>query len=135
MLNQEFLQKLEKFVKLVDEAHRYYFDNINEGHKSSEGHISVGLGTFFDRQDNPDYEPPIELYAYAIGEHRSHFFDNIDQAIDVVEEWFEGLKKWAEDISEGYPYEYSPYAKIEAERMEANERAMSELDELFGFVD
>lgn len=90
LLTNSELAKLNEIQRLIDEA---YDDYINRDpdlyHKSSEGHISVSFGNYFERSDeeSPRVTPEVEIYSYVLGPHRSHYFDSIDQALDTVLIW------------------------------------------------
>lgn len=80
-------EKLAELHRLLDEAYRHYFA-YSDGHcKSSEGHITVHYGNFWDRVDSGPFVTGVEVYSYALGPSRSHWFDTLDAALAAVREW------------------------------------------------
>ena len=82
-------EKLAEISRLLDEAYKHYFSY--EGHcKSSEGHITVEYGNYWDRSDNPSNVEvkSISIYSYVFcTEGRSQDFDSIDEALETVQGW------------------------------------------------
>jgi hypothetical protein len=82
-------EKLTEISRLLDEAYKHYFSY--EGHcKSSEGHISVEYGTYWDRSDKPSEVPikNVTIYSYVFCEQgRSQDFDSLDEALETVRSW------------------------------------------------
>jgi hypothetical protein len=98
MISQEDLDKVAEIARLHDEAfwHLQKFD----GHaKSSDGAISIEVefGNVWERQDGP-VRPhvAVAIYSYVVASdtpsypnfgQRSHYFETIDQALEVMTEW------------------------------------------------
>jgi hypothetical protein len=77
---------LAEIIRLLDEAYRHYFEN-SDGHcKSAEGYVEVAFGTYFDRNAGRRVRPT-SVYSYVLGPSRSHHFDSVAEALDVVREW------------------------------------------------
>jgi len=86
-MNTDDLAKLEEIHRLLDEAYRYYFEH-GDGHcKSSEGHVSVEFGNYWERQDKGLHVTGVSVYSYVLGPNRTHDFDSLDQALEVVRSW------------------------------------------------
>jgi hypothetical protein len=98
MINKETLDKIAEITRLHDEAfwHLHQFD----GHaKSSDGYVAIkiGFGTVWDRQEEP-VEPSVsvDIYSYVVASNtpsypnfgdRSHYFETVDEALQVMKEW------------------------------------------------
>ena len=91
ILSERDLAALDELVLLLDEAYRHYFKRPDSACKSSEGYIEVRLGTVFNRLEssarNAETTPAVGVYSYALGPHRMHDFDSIDQALEAVRKW------------------------------------------------
>lgn len=85
ILSNEDIQKLDEIQHLLDEGLEHYL--TYESHcKSSEGHVSVSFGNSWERRDG--HNPiRVSVYSYALGPHRSHDFDSIDEALTEVRKW------------------------------------------------
>lgn len=137
LLTDSELAKLNELQRLIDEA---YDDYINRDpdlyHKSSEGHISVSFGNYFERSDeeSPRVTPEVEIYSYVLGPHRSHYFDSIDQALETARVWHHNqlntvYDETDHDVIDRKP---DPYIEIENDRHRQREAAMREMEELYG---
>lgn len=85
ILTTEDINKLTEIQNLLDEGLDHYLQY--ESHcKSSEGWVSVNLSNSWDRREgrNPI---EVEVYSYALGPHRTHYFDSIDEALEEVRKW------------------------------------------------
>ena len=98
MISQEDLDKVAEIARLHDEAfwHLHQFD----GHaKSSDGAISIEVefGNVWERR-NGLVEPHVgvAIYSYVVASdtpsypnfgQRNHYFETIDQALEVMTEW------------------------------------------------
>jgi len=119
------LEKLEYIHRLLKEAYEHYFEHDNDGHKSGEAHISVDYGNFWEREEAGGLTiTGVEIYSYVLGPHRTHTFDSLDEAIQVVEQWHRQQIKGLE--------EECLYTKIKAEKRARFEEAMEEMERLFG---
>ena len=86
MDNKDF-QKLIQIRKLLKEAYDHYFDN-SDGHcKSQEGHISVEFGNYWEDQECQMKITSVNIYSYVFGNSRSHCYDSLDEALEVVRQW------------------------------------------------
>lgn len=85
VLSSEDIKKLEEIQRLLDEGLEHYL--TYESHcKSSEGHVTVSFGNSWERRDG-DNPIRVSVYSYALGPHRSHDFDSIDEALGEVRKW------------------------------------------------
>lgn len=88
-LTEQDLKNLEEIQRLLDEGLKHYL--TYESHcKSSEGHVSVTIsfGNSWERFKGP-VKPTIsiDVYSYALGPHRSHYFDDTEMALWAVQAW------------------------------------------------
>lgn len=94
MLTEKEEKDLKEILRLHDEAFRDYLDRHNYGHKSSEGCVTLHFGNFWDREgyDNPGASKltGVEVYSYALGPSRSHWFNSTEEALKNVREWHQG---------------------------------------------
>ena len=81
--------KLQEISRLLNEAYKHYFSY--EGHcKSSEGHIEVSYGNYWERSENPsDLKiTSVSIYSYVLcTDGREAYFDSVDEALETVKEW------------------------------------------------
>lgn len=89
MLTEQNKKDIEEIVRLLDEGLQHYL--TYESHcKSSEGHveISFSFGNSWERFKGP-VKPTmmVSVYSYALGPHRNHDFDSIEEALEAVREW------------------------------------------------
>ena len=112
-MTPEDMQKLEEISRLLDEAYAHYFEY--EGHcKSSEGHISIGFGNIWDRQEKGIAIEYIDIYSYVFcRQGRSQLFESIDEALETVKQWHK----------DEMAYDYNAPEEI---------AAREEVDEMFG---
>lgn len=98
MISDETLNKISEITRLHDEAfwHLHQFD----GHaKSSDGSVQIHIefGNVWERQDGP-VQPRVSvaMYSYVVASdtplypsfgERNHYFETVDQALQVVQEW------------------------------------------------
>lgn len=90
-LTQQDMDNLVEIQRLLDEGLKHYL--TYESHcKSSEGHVGVNIsfGNSWERFNGP-VKPKIEIsvYSYALGPHRSHYFDDTEMALWAVQAWHE----------------------------------------------
>ena len=86
MKDKDF-QKLIEIRKLLKEAYDHYFEN-SDGHcKSQEGHISVEFGNYWEDQECQMKITSVNIYSYVFGSSRSHYYDTVDEALEVVKGW------------------------------------------------
>lgn len=133
LLTDQELADLAEIDRLLNEANRHALDGSGGG-KSSEGHISVDLGDHWERAPEDDRVPPkVSIFAYLIGPHRSHDFDNTAQALEVVRQWHR--REMAYDYTtdaRAIPDEPDLYLAIEEERRKTREAAMRYFEEYLG---
>ena len=87
-MNQNDFQKLLEIRKLLKEAYDHYFENDLDGsHKSQEGHISLEFGNYWEDQKCEMKITSVNIYSYVFGSSRNHYYDTIDEALEVVRQW------------------------------------------------
>lgn len=87
-MNHNDFQKLLEIRKLLKEAYDHYFDNDPDGsHKSQEGHISVEFGNYWEDEKCELKITSVNIYSYVFGNSRSHCYDSLDEALEVVRQW------------------------------------------------
>lgn len=81
--------KLGALIRLLDEAYAHYFEFGPGGGKSSEAHVSLHFGHYWDRLEPGDsIQPRVEIYSYIFGRGgRTHDFESIDAALEEVRAW------------------------------------------------
>ncbi len=86
-MNTKDFETLITIRKLLKEAYDHYFE-FSDGHcKMSEGHISLSFGDYWKDKDCECKITGVEIYSYVLGPSRSHYFDNLDEALEAVKEW------------------------------------------------
>ena len=86
-MNQTDFNKLIIVRKLLKEAYDHYF-KYGDGHcKSGEGHISVEFGNYWEDKQCQMKITSVNIYSYVFGSSRSHYYDTIDEALEVVKGW------------------------------------------------
>ena len=79
--------KLLEIRRLLKEAYDHYFDH-SDGHcKSGEGHISLEFGNYWEDKKCEMNITSVNIYSYVFGSSRSHYYDTIDEALEVVRKW------------------------------------------------
>jgi len=91
MLTEQNKKDLVEIQRLLDEGLKHYL--TYESHcKSSEGSVllTFSFGNSWERFEGP-VEPTmmVSVYSYALGPHRNHEFDSIEEALAAVREWHE----------------------------------------------
>ena len=87
-MNQQDFNKLLEIRKLLKEAYDNVFDNDHDcSHKSQEGHISVEFGNYWEDQECQMKITSVNIYSYVFGSSRSHYYDTLDEALEVVRQW------------------------------------------------
>lgn len=138
MLTNEHIEKLHEIERLIDEAYDDYITRDPDTyHKSSEGHIEVSLGNYFERSDEDrTVEPSISIYSYVLGPHRSHDFDSFDQALETVRVWHRNQLNTVYDAGGGWyvkDEQPDPYIELENKRHREREEFFRYMDENYGF--
>lgn len=123
LITPEELADLAEIDRLLDEANAHSL--AMDGHcKSSEGHVEVGFGNHWDRNPEEARKPvTVSIYSYLLGPHRSHYFDNTTQALEVVRQWHHREMTDDHDTDEE-----DLYLRIERERREEFERGYAEFE-------
>lgn len=87
LLSVEDIAKLEEIRYLHDTALARSLKR--DGHsKSSEGSLTIELGTYWARADGDNPKPGVSLYSYVLGPSRMHHFGTIDRALETVRGWY-----------------------------------------------
>ena len=91
ILTEQDFENIKEIQRLLDEGLKHYL--TYESHcKSSEGYVGVNIsfGNSWERFEGP-VKPKIEVsvYSYAMGPHRSHYFDDTEMALWAVQGWHE----------------------------------------------
>lgn len=125
LITAEELAHLAEIDRLLDEANNHSL--AQDGHcKSSEGHIGVSLGNHWDRDpDEPRKPVGVDIYSYLLGPHRSHHFDNTQQALDVVQVWHHNEMHEDQAVPD-------LYTKLEEQRAYDFQQFMQDMDALYG---
>lgn len=132
LLTEQEMADLREIDRLLHEANSHSL--AGDGHcKSSEGYVSVSFGTHWERHpDEPRKPAKVEVYSYILGPHRSHYFDNTAQALDVVRQWHRREMAYdygTESHVTGYVQEEDLYLAIEAQRTREMEEGMRRFEE------
>lgn len=119
LITAEEMADLQAIDRLLDEANNHALSGGDWG-KSGEGNVTVDLGNHWERDPSEPRKPvKVEIYSYLLGPHRSHYFDNTKQALEVVQQWHSNQLNYdysIEDFREGYVELPCLYSKIEEER-------------------
>lgn len=87
-MNNKDFEKLVQIRKLLKEAYDHVFHNDPDcGHKSQEGHVSVEFGNYWEDQECQMKITSVNIYSYVFGNSRSHYYDTVDEALEVVKRW------------------------------------------------
>lgn len=88
MLTNSDHDKLIELMRLHDEAFRHYSED-EAHHKRSEGYVELRLTNVFEREEGaaPLTIKSVGVYSYALGPHRMHDFDSLDEALAEVRKW------------------------------------------------
>ncbi len=105
MISKETLDKIAEITRLHDEAfwHLHQFD----GHaKSSDGSVQLHIefGNVWERQEGPvDPRVSVAIYSYVVASNtpsypnfgeRNHYFETVDEALQVMTEWHRKAMKY-----------------------------------------
>ena len=86
-MNKKDFDKLLKIRTLLKEAYDYYFQH-SDGHcKSSEGHISLDFGNYWEDKECELKITGVQIYSYVLGPDRLHYFKSLDNALESVVQW------------------------------------------------
>jgi hypothetical protein len=86
-MNQTDFNKLVKIRQLLKEAYDHYFEFSDGYCKSSEGHISVEFGNYWDDKKCEMKITGVSVYSYVLGPSRDHWFKSVDEALKTIKEW------------------------------------------------
>lgn len=123
-MKQKDFDKLLEIRKLLKEAYDHYFDNDFDGsHKSQEGHISVEFGNYWEDPNCEMKITSVNIYSYVFGSSRSHYYDSVDTALEVVKAWhkeemetdYEEQRRLSKEYDEKYTKSYlvNPDVKLD----------------------
>jgi hypothetical protein len=113
-VNDKDFEKLVQIRKLLKEAYDHYFDN-SDGHcKSQEGHISLEFGNYWEDSKCEMKITSVNIYSYVFGSSRSHYYDTVDEALEVVkclhkqemETDYEEQRRLEKEYNKRYPQGY-----------------------------
>lgn len=86
MENQnELMIKLNEIHRLLIEAYDHYFERDSHG-KMGEGVVTLNFPNYWEMKSGK-FEPSVQIYSYALGEYRTHYFKTIDDALNCVIGW------------------------------------------------
>lgn len=114
-MNQQDFNKLLQIRKLLKEAYDHVFENDSDcGYKSQEGHISVEFGNYWEDEKCELKITSVNIYSYLFGNSRSHCYDTLDEALEVVKRWhkeemttdYEEQRRLAKEYDERYTQGY-----------------------------
>lgn len=96
------IDKLRELTLLLDLAYLHHFkDSTRTGaiYKSAEATVRLEFGNFWYRKKNPTEHPfgpmieSVVVYSSVFSAARVSYFDSLDEAVSVVQGWYEGAKK------------------------------------------
>lgn len=82
---EQVMTKLQQIHSLLIEAYDHYFERSDHA-KMGEAVVTLIFPNYWEMKDG-NFEPKVEIYSYALGKYRSHYFHNIDNALKCVVEW------------------------------------------------
>ena len=87
-MNHNDFQKLLEIRKLIKEAYDHHFENdFDAPHKSQKGHISLEFGNYWEDKKCEMKITSVNIYSYVFGPSRNHYYDTLDEALEVVRQW------------------------------------------------
>lgn len=98
-MDENDISKLRELTLLLDLAYLHHFKTKKGQYKSAEATVRLEFGNFWYRKKNPTEQPsgpPIEqvvVYSSVFSAARVSYFDTLDDAIAVVQSWYEGAKQ------------------------------------------
>lgn len=120
LLTQQDLDNLTEIQNLLDEGLEHYLSY--ESHcKSSEGAVSVSLSNSWDRRDGSN-PITVEVYSYALGPSRMHYFDSTQEALEEVRKWHKQEMEYVpdEDYDEQMDALASDFIEAMGDRLEVH---------------
>lgn len=130
-MKQQDFEKLLQIRKLLKEAYDHVFENDHDcSHKSQEGHISVEFGNYWEDSKCEMKITSVNIYSYVFGNSRSHCYDSLDTALEVVKVWhkeemttdYEEQRRLAKEYDERYAQGYlvNPDIKLDKNKKETD---------------
>lgn len=98
-MHPDDINKLRELSLLLDLAYLHYFEGDVKKAKSAEGTIRLEFGNFWYRKNNPAIPPAapeiesVVIYSSIFSAARVTYFDDLDEAIQTVREWYEYQKE------------------------------------------
>jgi hypothetical protein len=89
MIDEATISKVNRLILLLDSAYDHYFKYSDGYCKSSEGHVELTFGNYFNRQADESPTIGANVYSYVLGPSRMHYFDSLDEALTAVQAWYE----------------------------------------------
>jgi hypothetical protein len=86
-MDKNDFDKLIQIRQLLKEAYDHYFEFSDGFCKSSEGHISLDFGNYWEDKNCELKITGVQIYSYVLGPSRQHYFDSIDEALGTVVQW------------------------------------------------
>lgn len=87
MINEQQAAHLVAINILLSEAYHHYF-TLSDGYcKSSEGHVSVGFGNYWERADKDPAALEVHISSYVFGPNRNNTYASTGEALEAVQEW------------------------------------------------
>jgi hypothetical protein len=132
LLTDQEMADLREIDVLLDEANDHALKG--DGHcKSSEGHVSVSFGNHWERDTEETRKPAkVEIYSYRLGPHRSHYFDDTAQALEIVRQWHRREMAYDYDthtLADDSESEPDLYLALEQKRQEEMDEGMRRFEE------
>ena len=99
-MTPEDITRLRELCLLLDLAYEHWFNATGEsrGLKSAEGTVRLEFGNVWYRQNNPNQPPAgpqiesVVVYSSVFSAARVSYFDTLDDAINVVQGWYQIAK-------------------------------------------
>jgi len=94
-MNSSLLAKLQELTLLLDLAYLHHFRGGEYRYKSAEGTIRLEFGNFWYRKEHPSAPPAapeiesVVIYSSVFSAGRVNYFDSLDEAIAVVQIWYD----------------------------------------------
>ncbi|HEU5223048.1 MAG TPA: hypothetical protein VFU07_05130 [Candidatus Lumbricidophila sp.] len=98
-MDEKDLTKLRELSLLLDLAYMHHFEGESANYKSAEATIRLEFGNFWwrkDHQSTPPNAPQIEavvIYSSVFSAARVCHFDSLDDALVVVQGWYEQARE------------------------------------------
>lgn len=88
-MTPEQQKQLQEIQQLLKQGYDDYFARSDGYCKRGEGAIQVYYPNYFEICEGMDplTAVGIEVYSYALGPSRAHFFESFEEALGAVKEW------------------------------------------------